>query len=61
MQRTEWRKSTRCAADKPQCVEVNYPRDNAEPDRIFIRDSKNPAAGILNIPVGSLRGLVNRQ
>lgn len=59
MEQTGWRKSTRCAADRPQCVEVNYLRDDA--DRVYVRDSKNPSAEILSLPAGSLRGLVNQQ
>jgi hypothetical protein len=33
-----WTRSSRCAADSPQCVEVAA----VAPDTVLIRDSKNP-------------------
>ena len=50
-----WRKSTRCAADKPQCVEVALDAIDS-----LVRDSKAPdVAGILTVPAGNWTRFVN--
>ena len=50
----DWRVSSRCAADKPQCVEVSM-----EPT-IAVRDTKNPDGDrILNVEARSWAQFVN--
>lgn len=50
----EWRTSSRCAADSPQCVAVSL-----EPS-VAVRDTKNPDEGrILNVDARSWRRFVN--
>lgn len=41
-----WQKSSYCKIDSDLCVEVKQ-----EPGATHIRDSKNPAAGMLTVPV----------
>jgi hypothetical protein len=49
-----WRVSSRCAADKPQCVEVN-PGTRVT----LVRDTKGPDTGILTVPAGNWSQFVN--
>ena len=50
----QWRTSSRCAWDKPQCVEVSL-----EPT-VAVRDTKNPDGGrILNVDARSWAQFVN--
>jgi hypothetical protein len=49
-----WRTSSRCAADRPQCVEVSL-----EPT-VAVRDTKNPdGTRILNVDTRSWAQFVN--
>jgi uncharacterized protein DUF397 len=54
-QQTEWRISSRCAADSPQCVEVSVGGVETR-----VRDTKGPNDRILNIPGGNWTQFVNR-
>lgn len=50
----EWRVSSKCAADKPQCVEVS------RGTRVtLVRDTKGPDTGILTVPAGNWSQFVN--
>lgn len=51
-----WRVSSRCAADKPQCVEVSV----ADGSETLVRDTKGPNERILSIPGGNWTQFVNR-
>lgn len=48
-----WRRSSRCSADKPQCVEVGR-----RGDVVLIRDSKSPVTGAIHATSTALRYLV---
>ena len=52
---TEWRTSSRCAADKPQCVELAVGGSETR-----VRDTKGPKSRILTVPAGNWKQFVNQ-
>jgi len=50
----EWQRSTRCAADSPQCVEVRQARGLVQ-----IRDSKDPIGAPLSVTREEWRDFVD--
>lgn len=53
MSKYEWRRSSRSGANGDNCVEVA-----TTPDRVLVRDSKDPDGGMLSVPAEAFRAFI---